>query len=321
MYSFFKNKISEFVSYKIDKNNKRYDIKIDDNNKKFDIIIEGLINRLNLEEKKNNRLVQQLKNEQMAMLTLGGIWFYTLPKTGSTYLRNFLTNYINILLNDSTLPLGKNEGKKFHNFNSQNLNNPDILYGQRFIWSKTKYSTFVHTHMKIKSYAEKNIFILRNPLDYTVSRYFWDYKNGSSTELIGDVWKDIINHFIEYYHDKTYLNSHHNSIYLCYEDMISGDQPFVDLIDFLGLDYSETAFKLALKFSSKDSVKQEERKINDLFVGNTGHGLVYGKNGRDSFIRSGQIGEWKNHIDDDLKAKILSYLEDNGVDIKEFQYE
>jgi hypothetical protein len=318
MYFYIKNKIASYIDYKIEGISIKLEKSFDNKSSHVELKFEKEIKSLN---KYIKVIESRLKDEQVSLLTVDSVWFYTLPKTGSTYLRNVLVNYINVHFNGAIKPVTKDLGKLFHNFHSQNIDSTHFMVGQQEIMKNTDYQLFVHTHKIIKSHAKKNIFILRNPLDYIVSRYFWEYKHSDYDEPLDKVWRSICDEFIDYYHKRIKLSSSCHSLYFTYEDMmLEPECNFEKLICFLGIEFSKTSLSLALELSSKEQVKKEETRTGELFVGNTGRGLELGKLGRDSFIRSGEIGDWQKHLSEELKYDIEHYLIEHKVDISMFTY-
>ncbi|CAH6795032.1 putative Sulfotransferase domain-containing protein [Vibrio chagasii] len=316
VFGYFKEKLSRYIEYRIEirfgslnSELKKSKVKVERLEKKIDSYIEK--QRQHKADVSNKEIKKNFDNSRLELLTKDGIWFYSLMKSGTTYTINFLINYINIHYNNSKEPVSKSDLVFFHSVNNRNSMPGNIISRQDTILSKVKYKTFIHTHFGINSFAEKNIFILRNPLDYIVSAYFWFYKDRERDEPISEVWRKLADDFIKTY--KFQVNERNSDCFsLRYEDIVSGSS-FIDLLEYLELEFNKSSYDKALLFSSKDYVKRMEKGASPIIGGH--------KVKRDSFIRSGQVGDWKSYIDEKLKLEILTYIENHGVDVTSFRYE
>jgi len=70
-----------------------------------------------------------------------------------------------------------------------------------------------------------------------------------------------------------------------------------------------------MKFSSKKEVKKMERERGEAIVKKDGI------NFKGSFVRSGEVGEWKSYFNDKDINNIRNYLAESGIDYDDFIYE
>jgi len=259
------------------------------------------------------------KNTEMQKIQLlmnNNVWFYSLMKSGTTYTINFLINYINIEFNDGNEALELKFLNAFHSTSSR-LKSKSPAYirsTQNEVLKNTNFNLLIHTHNNISDFSAKRVMITRNPLDYIVSKYFWHYKERGANDKLIDVWESICNGFISVYKSQLEILNYEQAILLRYEDITRNNNEFKKLLEYLELRYNEGSYNMALQFSSKEYIKKmESKKGSPIIAGNNFKGH--------SFIRNGSVGDWKNHIDNELKEKITLHLKVNNICINQFVIE
>lgn len=267
-----------------------------------------------------SKLKNNISNEQtLSLMSQNSIWFYSQMKSGTTYTVIFLMNYLNEL---NQCNLSKKDillqVPYFHTMEKaiKRYSVAKIRYNQRLVLKECM-PYLLHTHIAINDFSLKRILITRNPLDYLVSSYFFHYVNRDRDIPLVKVWKKIVDKFVCHHLQQVniYKELPDTTLFLSYEEVVTSPSiEFKRLVNFLGLKYDDAVLDKALLNSQQNEVKETEKLVGQAIVA----GNDYNK---DSFIRSGKIGDWKKHIDEDLKNKIISYLRDNNIDIEQFVYE
>ena len=259
-------------------------------------------------------------NSSMSLMSKDSIWFYSQMKSGTTYTIIFLINYINEI-ND--LNLSKKDIFNIlpflHSFESRAKSNSisKIREEQRNILNGTELGYFLHTHVNIEDFSRKRILMTRNPLDYIISCYFFHYVNRGINTSLDKVWKDILTRYISSHNSQLRISQEQpeTTLFLHYEDIMKKpNHVFAELVRFLGLKLDHKSICSAILKSQKDEVKKIENAGGKAIV--AGEGFI-----AKSFVRSGQVGEWKEYIDDSLKKKIVEFLKSEGVELSDFTFE
>lgn len=228
-------------------------------------------------------------------------------KSGRTWLRFFLANYINIHYKlDMVVDVRSvidiipayTYNKLIHYFNEIERIDSDIPL---ILVSHSAYKKYLFFKTPI-------IFIIRSVYDVIVSYYFHKSKHRSSFN--GDISSFIKSEIYGVRHIVKYMNSwskylvNSGSLVVSYEDMQRDtNKTFVNIISFLNIDIDETALNLAIEQSSFDNMKRSE-----IDMGMQGHIYsVLDKNSRR--MRSGIIGDYINHLDSEDIEYIRNYCD------------
>lgn len=260
------------------------------------------------------------KNNYMTLLSRDGVWFYSQMKSGTTYTIIFLINYINELyeleLKDKDifdiLPF-------FHSTDITVMKTSpyELIQKQQSINPKNQLPLFIHTHHPILDFSQKRVLMTRNPLDYLVSSYFYFYVNRSKKVKIDKVWKKIIDRYIVNDREFTKIlnNQAESSILIKYENLIQNPvKTFSEIVSHLDFPLAHEKIQSAVEKSQKKEIKNIEKAGNKPLVASSAFKAS-------SFIRSGEIGDWKNHISIQLTTEIKAYLISEGIDISDNQFE
>lgn len=264
---------------------------------------------------KSHPIVKQSIHKLLRILLNDKIWLYSLMKSGTTYTLLVLANYVL-----------KNQGIS-DEIDFESLNNYGIIHGlnvyeilknkqiiNNLVSSKTDYPIY-HTHTYVDTNFKKSIMLTRNPLDFIVSSYFFHFKNRGENLKIQEVIDSRIKHFSTTYlsQKKILTDSPKDSIIISYEQLMTETKSvFTKIVNHLGLELSDSVLKSSIDACSVDNVKKMEKK--------QGKPLVVGKKLQvESFIRSGRIGEWKEHLSESDLHKVAKQLRNNGVNPQEFE--
>ena len=242
----------------------------------------------------------------------------TIPKSGTNYLRLFLANYLmlyyfgietNVTYNEMHTEIFPNDWNNTVNGKGERLPPHPVM-------AKTPYSDFIYGHIaeNMIQPPRKLIALYRNPLDTLISQYFYSYhyrpeRQGEYShprELIDD-WTDGF--------ARVYLNircwaAHGSCLPVSYEGIFRfPEASFLSLLDWLALPKGLAKVRTAIEFSSIKKVRQEEEQTGPIHSP---------QNFTGSFVRSGQIGQWKEWLTEDDAGKIAARLESHDISLNEF---
>ena len=212
--------------------------------------------------------------------------------------------------------------------NSQKLNPEESLVSDK-LFEATKYRYWVHQHEN--DYIRFNnartiVHTYRNPMDTIVSRYYYDYKNRKDDDSGFTHPREVIDVFlpriIRHYKSVKDIANRPNVKMIAYEDLIRKPlDTTIDILRFADIKVNYTNIQKAIEASSSDWVKRDEERykaekppefmakdsVNAVGVGMTS-----------SFIRSGEIGEWKEYFNESDVKYIASELENHGIALSDF---
>ena len=261
------------------------------------------------------------------------IWLASYPKSGNTWFRVFLTN----LLSDMESPANINDlaetsisssRKIFDEYTG--LSSSDLTFEEidrlrpevyRMQSAESNELLYKKVHDKFQM-ADKNqpmfpeeiskgvIYFIRNPLDVLVSfayhsakpvnkmasvlndsKYaFCDNNNKLSNQLrqvIGS-WPDHVRSWT----DQKTIPVH----IIRYEDMLNSTfENFKKAVQFIGLEKTDTEISDAIKKSDFTVLSNQEKE----------NGFKEKMIKSKSFFRKGKIGDWQNHLDDNMVEEII----------------
>ena len=262
------------------------------------------------------------------------VWLASYPKSGNTWFRIFLSN----LRSEQTAPIDINEIQTNGIFSSKaifekatgvdasNLTNretdllrPDVFryYSNRmdsllFIKAHDAY-TYLSNQQPIfpSNVSYGAIYFIRNPLDVAVS---FAFHNGKTTEkahlaLNKNTMLGKLNTYQNQLPQQLLTWSNHVEswntqekipiLILRYEDMKSDTlNTFRKAVRFLGWNYSDEIIQLALEKSSFKKLKEQEIE----------KGFNERLKNQKQFFRSGQSGDWENHLTEEQVNSNHSHL-------------
>ena len=258
------------------------------------------------------------------------IWLASYPKSGNTWARAFLHN---LLVKDDkpvdinaldSFCLGESKGAYYNQLDPRpltELSDKEVaelrLKVHELLTTASPDSVFVKTHNYLGEWEEVPlvnmectagaIYILRNPLDVTISfshhfgitidetiEQMANLEMGTPTTLtsvrqVYGSWSSNV---------KSWTQQPNSAVHvLRYEDMTM--KPFKacrDMARFLGLNPPRKRLQRAIEFSSFKVLKAQEEK----------HGFVE-RSAHARFFRAGKMGQWRGVLSEEQVATIVSH--------------
>ncbi len=269
------------------------------------------------------------------------IWLASYPKSGNTWMRIFLANYL--MNTNEPMPInqvhrfgmGDTIAKTYQMVAGRPIDTNDpaqilplrdkVLRG---IVGNNADINFVKTHnirrvafgvnMIPDQYTRSSIYILRNPLDMVLS---YARHHGLTIEAAvhaighsdnatsGDANSvaTFLGSWSEHVNSWT-ARAPYPQLTIRYEDMLADPVThFTAVLEQIGVPVDETRLKRAIKHASFKEAKRQEKK----------HGFIEKSDSADSFFTSGKAGSWKTDLAPDLAEQITK---DHRATMKRYGY-
>jgi len=270
------------------------------------------------------------------------VWLASYPKSGNTWLRVFLANYIlnpdkPVSINDvHKISLGDSNAQMYHMvtkgaFDPMNPQlcakiRPAVLQG---IVNNKADINLVKTHCENgvafgaklipPEFTRSAIYILRNPLDMIIS-YANHYNmtidqaidgiSRKSNTLQGDTKSAFqfvgtwSNHVVGWRKARKFP-----TLVLRYEDMLADPiGSFTQAIKHIGLTFDQEKLERAIRFSEFKELQKQEAQS----------GFFEKSDSQERFFRAGTTEQWKTQLTD---AQVAQILQDHGAVMKKYGYE
>ena len=270
------------------------------------------------------------------------VWLASYPKSGNTWLRVFLANYVYntekpVPINQiHRVGIGDSNSKAYRMVTKEVLDPTNPMQGARIrpavlqaIVNNKADINLVKTHCEnaiafgVKlippELTRSAVYIMRNPLDMIVS-YASHYGNTIDEAIEGIARKDnsLLGGGDTVYQ---FLGSWSNHVIgwskarkfpvlmLRYEDMLKDPHEAFDrVVHHIGLPIDRDRLERSVQFSDFKLLQEQEKKTS--FVENSDN--------QKQFFRSGKADQWKTELSEDQIAQIL---QDHGRVMKKFGYE
>lgn len=256
------------------------------------------------------------------------VWLASYPKSGNTWMRIFLANY----LSDAKQPLKINQIQRFGFGDSKperysaaagrpiDVKNYEETLGLRDrvlqgIVANNADVNFVKTHncrnvafgvdLIPARYTRQAIYIMRNPMDMLLSyARHYGLTHAQTAEAIGrsdnanapdatTTWQ-FLGSWSDHVKGWT-QGTAFPVLTLRYEDLLDDPQThFAKTLEFMGVPIVQDRLDRAIRFASFDELKKQEEAV----------GFTEKSPNTDRFFAKGQAGQWKEELDPALVSKV-----------------
>lgn len=252
-------------------------------------------------------------------------------KAGTHWTKYVISNYINFVLNGAGADRVDYDEMEsmFFPYRLEKIENPEKikhplrdLFKEKLDIDALYWSHYESKHANLYKDSLKTAFQCRNALDFIVSKFHYDLKrlnkNKSSGELvINHPWKlhpNITKNWINKINDMNALavNTPDKFIITSYENL--RERTFFEykkIIEHLFGKVNDDYLKKAIELSSIDNARKDEQLRKKAIVG---HSYSIAKDGSleaNSFVRSGEVGQYKKYFEDWQMQEIKEIIINN----------
>ena len=262
-------------------------------------------------------LNKYLNNDAPNIIVLNSI-----KKSGTTYFRYILGNYISLLNAPDADPVSYRDIDENLFPNEKQFRLPLRYKMPAKEMKEFPYRDIYRTHMYecLKFSKARIIFMYRNPLDQIVSWFYYRYKYRPKTQNLYRSPKEIVSFALpEYIGHYNYMlalcRENPRAIAISYESLIRSpfDTTYI-VLNWLDAPVNVALLKLAIERSSFENVRKEEEQMGPVAAPKKSEFTGF-------FTRSGKIGQWKDYFDAVDVAQISRQLADAGIDLNVFVLE
>ncbi|SLN67286.1 Sulfotransferase domain protein [Roseovarius albus] len=269
------------------------------------------------------------------------VWLASYPKSGNTWTRVFLANYLMnakepVPINEvHRLGMGDSIAKTYHMVAGRKIDVKNIELTLKLrdkvlrgIVGNNADINFVKTHNIRKvargvplipeQYTKSAIYILRNPLDMVLS--YARHYSASVEEAVMRIGREDNGNAPDEKTVAQYLgkwSDHVDSwtknppfplLTIRYEDLLAEpEKNFTKVLEHIGVPVDQDRLNRAVEFSSFKALSEQEKKT----------GFVEKPKQAEKFFNKGQSGQWKEDLSEELIQKIKR---DHGNVMKRFGY-
>jgi len=246
----------------------------------------------------------------------------SIQKSGTNYVRIFISNYLCDLTRSAEGPISFAETHNtfLPNCRDDYLVNPQNYRTPHPIMDSIPLDDFVYGHSSqfLEFCQGRIVFLYRNPLDYIVSLYFYNWKHRPNRSDGGLAANDVIDRALDdrlyiyrYNFMKTLARRRTNVLHMSYESLMTAPrESFATILSWLTIPLDYRSVETALRHSSFDVVRAEEES--------KGVPIVDRSKFSGQFLRSGKIGQWREQFSDDDLCYLQNKLDRAGISLNEF---
>lgn len=252
----------------------------------------------------SENFLDQLKDLDSFEVREDDVWVLTFPKSGTTWVQEI----VYLLMNDlDTDKASKTTMERRFPFLELHTPGPKII-------AKMPSPRLIKTHLPFsllpdqwKEKKPKIIYVLRNPKDVVVSYFSFTTKFFKGTPFNG-TFEDFSRLFIEgkvasgpwcsHVTEAWKMRNESHVLFLTYEDLQRDPYKNVkEIATFLDKPVTDEQASALVKHCSFDNMKQNN-SVNFDWLKDIG---VANKDVQ--FMRKGKVGDWKNHLSEDIAKK------------------
>lgn len=270
--------------------------------------------------KKRGKYVKNLKANYLVEISRDSLWLYTIPKSGTTLLINFLGKYLFCLKNKTKeYPLSNNifETLLHHTIHNQAKNKLVDLHSNKKLMNYYGYNYFVSTHCNINNAKpKKTILVYRKPEEYIYSIYNYKYLNRKGFNfpkifgpkfIFKKYFKAYNNHILNFKKIKNELKN--DCLIINYKDITGTDSHkyFKEILNFLEIDFHKEIFEYIMNNISKNKYLKEEKENSNLLSLNLKGSFINNKKYSVDQLRFSKsyYKKYYNDVETILKDKIF----------------
>jgi hypothetical protein len=249
---------------------------------------------------KHEKKVMKRANGKGTSVLLSGY-----PKSGNTWTRFVVFNYLNIKYRDANDTLTYDELNNIQStVISRKTDIRDCLNGELF---------FARTHVpyyKVYSSFDIILYAYRNPLDTLISSYHSQVSknNIDDTTDITDFIRDRIEDWVKHF-NKTFDKS---DIVLSYEKRKNDPYyEFEKVIKFIDKDLNDECLKKSIKLSGLKNIRSMEKKSGQRYGNYPGYESELPDDY--NFTRSGEVGQYKKELPYTFTKNCKDYIRKNNI--------
>ena len=267
---------------------------------------------LDAEIAKNRDRYRVLRDRVYAFLINGNGWVFSQQKSGTHKFENVLAFYRAAKCGYGEFDFSEKSRFGVFEFIGKDLD-LDAVRRYRMYASaqRSPYNNadvaFFETHRYISARPKILILLSRNVLDYSVSYYFYGYKNRANMAhlSVDQVLGEIVDYYIDCHLGQVKAAQNADSVYaVYYEDMMDNDfTAYSRVLREIDCEYSEDALRVAIEQASPEKLVAYERKEGRPLTHNNSFTASH-------FIRSGKVGEGREFF----TAQQIEYIEKKCAD-------
>lgn len=219
------------------------------------------------------------------------------PKSGGSWISNIFSELLGVPFPRNRLPVLKSSILHCHKMQSWNLKNVFIVWRDG---RDVLVSLYFHLLYENDRFNQRAVFKTRSDLNF---KNYNDVKKNMSKfieyiyykkNFLNFTWSDFVNQWVD----------RKEVIYIKYEDML--DNPFLVVRNILDKNFN------------KNISDEEIKKILNKYSFDNQSGRSYGVENKNSFLRKGISGDWKNYFSSDA-CKLCTEL--MGKELIKLNYE
>lgn len=242
-------------------------------------------------------------------------------KSGTHWMRYLFANYQKLLTLDRIDDAGAVTYDQLQSIYSPTDRRLCIRQGQEAKSSRIypmhgiKSVFWQHVDQNLATYEGRIVFIYRNPLDYAVSRYFYDKARWEAEGRDVSSVSATIAWSVEWYARGIrvmfdMMKTNPRILPVTYEELKMAPVAVMGIVfRWAGFPHNPVKLRKAVELSDASNVRKEEETRQKPIVGPTSEGY---------FVRDSSVGQWRKHLSDDDVRRAASILSRQGLRLENF---